>query len=1511
VLVVVAMAAALAGPAAATQFPPVEVRIEAEPGLLPVPGQVFRFALEFEAHAPLDLVTADLESDRDSLGQRHWEVVLFDAPSEVPLVPGSPLRIDCEVLCHDATQPLRIAYRAGAFEDRRTFFLLPRVSGAAETIVEEEEGGPAPDARALVRPEPAARPAVAPKDRPGFVRREAAPLAATEPDEEEREGSSATAFIRTAHGKIKYRRADNWKLVGADGVTVRLYDEDSGTDDFLGQTVTDSQGYFEISFLFPSGDPDLYFEFEAANARVEIEYPAVGDPNYAWTTGTAWNQGGSVIDLHTTHPSVWSEMPILHMVTQLSRQWRELHNMGYGGIPTIDVRTPDSDWPHYKAFFGEIYIPSGWMWDDGTLWHEYGHHFIEEFGSGSSTDYCNAGNRCDDPGEDCRHCIWCQETALDAWNEGFPDYFSDLMTRVIAQYYAGQGAGDAVEGYDFEVGKKCSTADGGNNAFDDPSKTEGILAALLRDLDDGGAQDVDDLGNGIGKDRLSGGPGRVFATTVLDQPSTAWGFIDAYRARYPENIQELWSTCYNNGFNFDQAPPGVVSGLDSPSHPTSGPWPDATIEYTWTPPYDDASGAGGYSVWIGPAPTLPDATVDIGAVTSLETGQLAPGTYWFSIRAVDVVGNWSPSFATHGPIEIRDPYPADLLPNPGPGYAHALVPRNAPLAILGIAPEPAFLARSPLYLNLSTYNNGELATVGAFEQWAWLDGKFKQVAPVAAGDPIAPGDFLYQMNLGPLVAPGGRHTLAMMADGGEDLAEGVESTNFYAKQWIFAPHAVTAASPFVGATPVLPYAGWFGGAPLFTSPNCTGLRMDASGEELCAMVLLPLETGDDYDLRSHAMSLGALSGFHNIGSYAYSMRDSACIDAVLVSPSEAFADVWDVGVLNHNPASRLVGAGFEARRVGSVELVLDSVHVVNWSANEPLSLFHHAITGRLVRDRVIEVFADPAIGPLHIGLYANGTDHAALDDRIAIAHTDETGHATLAYSDELSTHPITVWRDPRDAPGGALPLAATSFTIRVRNPYPDLEPAQLAGWSLPLVPHPAPDGTPTSVYAPTILYGDATQTWLNWAFRNAGTPEADSAESRVYLDGDEVAAKTWPAVAGGADVAWNDPTPIHVRGGRHTLSLRLDTAASLVEELEGNNVHGWQWSWRPPEFAPGAPVSRVAPPAPTAGWADVLAGGFTSLHYDSDGLRTPAPVPAGEHGHWQALAAMPGGASDVDLRLHEATDHPAFGFGDPLVVSVFGTGQSDYVLTNFRVTTPRPFDVGVVGVSGSESYTADVVGSQFLASLPQGGYGPFELAANRIVALHEVELPAGPLMVSLANAGGTLDWGLSLHRANLPLQSKSTPMANGDAWTEGAGAGEAIGLDIPETGRYCVAVWKAFAADLANAGQYTLHFGSGVVGTSPGGVPGRTAFTAVVPNPFRPSTALRFDLAREGHVELRLYDVNGREVRTLLAGRQPAGRHEAVWDGADDSGRPVTSGIYFARLVADATAWNRKLVLLE
>ncbi len=83
-----------------------------------------------------------------------------------------------------------------------------------------------------------------------------------------------------------------------------------------------------------------------------------------------------------------------------------------------------------------------------------------------------------------------------------------------------------------------------------------------------------------------------------------------------------------------------------------------------------------------------------------------------------------------------------------------------------------------------------------------------------------------------------------------------------------------------------------------------------------------------------------------------------------------------------------------------------------------------------------------------------------------------------------------------------------------------------------------------------------------------------------------------------------------------------------------------------------------------------------------------------------------------------------------------------------------------------------------------------------------------------------------------------------------------------------------------------------------------------VPNPFNPSTTIDYRLPEAGDVQLVIYNLLGQEVRTLVQESMDAGFHSVVWDGTDEFGKQVASGIYIYRMsVADFTRVQRMMLL--
>ena len=92
-----------------------------------------------------------------------------------------------------------------------------------------------------------------------------------------------------------------------------------------------------------------------------------------------------------------------------------------------------------------------------------------------------------------------------------------------------------------------------------------------------------------------------------------------------------------------------------------------------------------------------------------------------------------------------------------------------------------------------------------------------------------------------------------------------------------------------------------------------------------------------------------------------------------------------------------------------------------------------------------------------------------------------------------------------------------------------------------------------------------------------------------------------------------------------------------------------------------------------------------------------------------------------------------------------------------------------------------------------------------------------------------------------------------------------------------------------------------------------TAFALLqnYPNPFNPTTTLRYDIPENSHVTITIYDMLGRQVKTLINQTQDAGFISVIWDATNDFGKPVSAGVYLYQIQAGEFVQTRKMVLLK
>lgn len=83
------------------------------------------------------------------------------------------------------------------------------------------------------------------------------------------------------------------------------------------------------------------------------------------------------------------------------------------------------------------------------------------------------------------------------------------------------------------------------------------------------------------------------------------------------------------------------------------------------------------------------------------------------------------------------------------------------------------------------------------------------------------------------------------------------------------------------------------------------------------------------------------------------------------------------------------------------------------------------------------------------------------------------------------------------------------------------------------------------------------------------------------------------------------------------------------------------------------------------------------------------------------------------------------------------------------------------------------------------------------------------------------------------------------------------------------------------------------------------------PNPFNPTTTIKFDIPKQSNVQIKIYNMLGQEVITLLNEERTAGFHEVLWNSRNRNGIPVSSGIYIYRVITGEFVDAKKMILIK
>ncbi len=146
----------------------------------------------------------------------------------------------------------------------------------------------------------------------------------------------------------------------------------------------------------------------------------------------------------------------------------------------------------------------------------------------------------------------------------------------------------------------------------------------------------------------------------------------------------------------------------------------------------------------------------------------------------------------------------------------------------------------------------------------------------------------------------------------------------------------------------------------------------------------------------------------------------------------------------------------------------------------------------------------------------------------------------------------------------------------------------------------------------------------------------------------------------------------------------------------------------------------------------------------------------------------------------------------------------------------------------------------------------------------------------------------------------------------GQGFGTVVGVAFGPDGLYFTDIFGEDGFDETGRAYGNIYRITRQTGEDNGDVPAEYSLLQNIPNPFNAGTTIRFDLPEEGQVMLTIYDVLGRKVVTLVANEPySSGSHAVLWDGKDQSGQRVSSGVYLVQIQAGNFSRSRKMLLLK
>jgi len=191
------------------------------------------------------------------------------------------------------------------------------------------------------------------------------------------------------------------------------------------------------------------------------------------------------------------------------------------------------------------------------------------------------------------------------------------------------------------------------------------------------------------------------------------------------------------------------------------------------------------------------------------------------------------------------------------------------------------------------------------------------------------------------------------------------------------------------------------------------------------------------------------------------------------------------------------------------------------------------------------------------------------------------------------------------------------------------------------------------------------------------------------------------------------------------------------------------------------------------------------------------------------------------------------------------------------------------------------------------------------------------LTAPVAEAGPdiTVQAGDDTNIAVVTLDGSASVDPNGSIlsweWTWEDGNAEGITIDVNFSAGSTIVTLTVTDNDGATDSDEVIITVESWVGVDPANTPAPFTLHQNYPNPFNPTTNLKYDLPEQSEINLMIFDIRGIEVSTLEQSDKPPGNYEVQWNGRDDAGNHVSTGVYFCRLEVGKTSETIKMVYLR